>query len=159
VQQLLNPQYDPTRGHPPQMRFLLGVLSNRLTAAKEPRTGHLICESQVRYNVNTWLPNSQGERDEKSNGCLRGRSMPVISRFFGVVIAMYWRDHAPPHFHAKYGDDEVTVDIQTGKINGVMSRRALTMIEEWRVLHLEELLENWQFAGTRQSLRRIAPLE
>jgi len=47
--------------------------------------------------------------------------MPVVSRFFGVVIAMYWRDRAPPHFHAKYGDDEVTVDIQTGEVTvGVM---------------------------------------
>ena len=56
--------------------------------------------------------------------------MPVISRFFGVVIAMYWRHHSPPHFHAKYGDDEVTVDIQTGKATGTMSRRALAMVEE-----------------------------
>jgi hypothetical protein len=85
--------------------------------------------------------------------------MPVISRFFGVVIAMYWRDHAPPHFHAKYGDDEVTVDIQTGAVTGSMSKRALAMVAEWRVLHIDELLEDWQLAASRQSLRRIEPLE
>ena len=85
--------------------------------------------------------------------------MPVISRFFGVVIAMYWRDHAPPHFHAKYGDEEVTVDIQTGAVTGAMSKRALAMVDEWRLLHIDELLEDWQLAATRRSLRRIEPLE
>jgi hypothetical protein len=85
--------------------------------------------------------------------------MPVISRFFGVLIAMYWRDHAPPHFHAKYGDDEVTVEIQTGEVTGAMSKRALAMVDEWRVLHIAELLEDWELAAARQSLRRIDPLE
>lgn len=85
--------------------------------------------------------------------------MPVISRFFGVVIAMYWRDHAPPHFHAKYGDDEVTVNIQTGEVTGTMSKRALAMVDEWRLLHLDELLEDWELAAARRSLRRIDPLE
>ncbi len=85
--------------------------------------------------------------------------MPVISRFFGVVIAMYWRDHAPPHFHAKYGDQEVTIDIETGAVTGVMSKRALAMVEEWRLLHLEDLREDWRLATARQSLRRIEPLE
>jgi hypothetical protein len=85
--------------------------------------------------------------------------MPVVSRFFGVVIAMYWRDHAPPHFHAKYGDDEVVVDIQTGEVTGTISRRVLAMVDEWRLLHIDELLENWQLAAARQSLRRIDPLE
>ena len=46
--------------------------------------------------------------------------MPVISRFFGVVIYMYWRDHVPPHFHAKYQDQEVTVTIETGDVTGQM---------------------------------------
>jgi hypothetical protein len=85
--------------------------------------------------------------------------MPVISRFFGVMIVMYWRDHAPPHFHAKYGDDEVIVDIQTGDVTGTMSKRALAMVDEWRLLHIAELLENWELAAGRRSLRRIDPLE
>ena len=58
--------------------------------------------------------------------------MPVISRFFGIVVYMYWRDHAPPHFHAKYQDDEITMDIETGQVTGRMSRRATAMLEEWR---------------------------
>jgi len=85
--------------------------------------------------------------------------MPVISRFFGVVIAMYWRDHAPPHFHAKYGDDEVTIDIRTGEVTGTISKRALAMVDEWRLLHLDELLANWERAAAREFLRRIDPLE
>ncbi len=85
--------------------------------------------------------------------------MPVISRFFGIVIAMYWRDHAPPHFHAKYGDDEVTIDIETGAVTGQMARRALVLIEEWRSLHKAELLEDWSLAAARRSLKRIEPLE
>lgn len=48
--------------------------------------------------------------------------MPIISRFFGIVIYMLWREHRPPHFHAKYGDEEVIVEIETGKVVGNISR-------------------------------------
>ena len=85
--------------------------------------------------------------------------MPIISRFFGIVVYIYWRDHRPPHFHAKYQDEEVTVDIQTGEVTGRMSRRALAMIEEWRVLHRDELLEDWRLAEAKKTLNRVPPLE
>jgi hypothetical protein len=85
--------------------------------------------------------------------------MPVISRFFGVAIYIYWRDHAPPHFHARYQDDEVTIEIETGAITGRMSRRALGLIEEWRTIHKEELLEDWRRAINKESLNPIEPLE
>lgn len=50
--------------------------------------------------------------------------MPIISRFFGIIIAIYWDDHAPPHFHAKYSGDEAVIDIKTGEIlKGSLSRR------------------------------------
>jgi Domain of unknown function (DUF4160) len=49
--------------------------------------------------------------------------MPIISRFFGIIVFMFWREHQPPHFHAKYGDGEVTVEIQTGKVTGNISQR------------------------------------
>ena len=58
--------------------------------------------------------------------------MPIISRFFGIIIAMYWRDHAPAHFHARYGDEEVVVEIENGQVKGAMSRRALALVQEWR---------------------------
>jgi hypothetical protein len=85
--------------------------------------------------------------------------MPVISRFFGIVIFMFWREHAPPHFHAKYGDEEVVVEIQTGTLTGWMSKKGIALVQEWRELHREELLENWKLAEQRKSLKRIEPLE
>jgi len=85
--------------------------------------------------------------------------MPIISRFFGIVVYIFWRDHAPPHFHAKYQDSEVTIDIETGEVTGQMSRRALRMLEEWRQMHKDELLADWRLAEAKQSLKRIEPLE
>lgn len=85
--------------------------------------------------------------------------MPVISRFFGIVIYMYWRDHAPPHFHAKYQDDEVTVEIETGFVTGSMPRRASSMIEEWRSMHKDELLHDWRLAEEKRPINQVAPLE
>ena len=62
--------------------------------------------------------------------------MPELSRFFGIIIAMYYNDHAPPHFHAKYGDDEATIRIDNGDLlEGSLSSRAKRLIEEWRILH------------------------
>ena len=67
--------------------------------------------------------------------------MPELSRFLGIVIAMYYRDHRPAHFHAIYGDFEITVEIESGRINGDFPKRALTHVLEWKGLHRVELLE------------------
>lgn len=72
---------------------------------------------------------------------------------------MYWRDHAPPHFHAKYQEQEITVEIESGRVVGEMSRRALVMVEEWRQLHKAELLADWRRAEQKQDLAAIPPLE
>ena len=86
--------------------------------------------------------------------------MPIVSRFFGIAIAFYWEDHAPPHFHAKYSGDEAIIDIHTGAvIRGSLPRRALAMVNEWREVHTNELVENWERAGQRRPLTYIAPLE
>ena len=84
--------------------------------------------------------------------------MPEISRFYGIIIMMNFREHNPPHFHAQYQDFEVTIDIKTGLVNGRMSKRALKMIFEWLELHKEELLSDWDLAQSRKSLIKIAPL-
>ncbi len=58
--------------------------------------------------------------------------MPEISRFLGIIIAMYYNDHAPPHFHAKYGEREMKVNVKTGEIiEGSLPTRATRLVLEW----------------------------
>ncbi len=85
--------------------------------------------------------------------------MPEISRFLGIVIYMYYREHAPPHFHAEYGEYEITIEITTGVISGKFPRRVLNAVLEWYVLHKDELIENWEFAEKKMPLKKIEPLE
>lgn len=86
--------------------------------------------------------------------------MPVISRFLGIVIAMFWDDHIPPHFHAKYGEYEITVNILTGVVVGVFPRRALCHVIEWYELHNDELLEeDWGLCRKSEMPKPIQPLE
>lgn len=86
--------------------------------------------------------------------------MPVISIFYGIVIQMFWSDHAPPHFHALYAEHEVLIDIQTLEImKGSMPRRALAMILEWAQEHRAELMENWELCARKQSPHKISPLQ
>jgi hypothetical protein len=85
--------------------------------------------------------------------------MPELSRFLGIIIAMYYEDHAPPHFHAKYGEHEIAVDIVTGNVTGDFPKRGLAHVLEWHDLHRNELIENWNLVRERRPLRRIAPLE
>jgi uncharacterized protein DUF4160 len=85
--------------------------------------------------------------------------LPEISRFLGIIIAMYYRDHRPPHFYAIYGDYEVVVNIENGVIEGRFPRRAVRLVLEWYELHREELMEDWLLAEQRKPLKKIAPLE
>ncbi|RIK85918.1 MAG: transcriptional regulator [Planctomycetota bacterium] len=85
--------------------------------------------------------------------------MPEISRFLGIVIRMYYRDHAPPHFHAEYGDNEITVELESGIVEGRFPRRALSAVFDWYELHREALQENWNLARAEQPLNPIEPLE
>jgi hypothetical protein len=85
--------------------------------------------------------------------------MPVISRFLGIVIAIYWDDHSPPHFHAKYGEYEITVEILTGVVEGKFPKRALRHVLEWHDLHRAELLEDWELCRDRNDPKPIEPLE
>jgi len=85
--------------------------------------------------------------------------MPIISRFLGIIITMYWQDHSPPHFHAKYGEYKITVDIQTGVIEGKFPKRALKHVLEWYELHKEELLKDWELCQKSEMPDTIEPLE
>jgi hypothetical protein len=85
--------------------------------------------------------------------------MPEICRFYGIVIFMNYNDHDPPHFHARYQDQEITLELQTGIVQGKMSRRALRMVFEWSEKHQDELLRNWEHARAREPFEAIPPLE
>lgn len=85
--------------------------------------------------------------------------MPEISRFLGISIRMYYRDHAPAHFHAAYREYEITVDIDSGLVVGSFPRRALTAVLEWYTLHHAELAHNWELVRQEQPLNPIQPLE
>ncbi len=86
--------------------------------------------------------------------------MPTISTFYGVLIQMFWSDHAPPHFHALYAEFEALIDIRTLEvIRGKLPRRALVLVLEWAAQHRDELMEDWNLCETKQQPRKIAPLE
>jgi hypothetical protein len=86
--------------------------------------------------------------------------MPRISEFFGIIIAMYHNDHAPPHFHVKYAEHEAEIGIETLEtLAGSLPRRAMSLVLEWAVLHRPELRENWERARRGEPLSSIAPLD
>ena len=86
--------------------------------------------------------------------------MPEISRFLGIVIAMFYNEHRPPHFHAKYGEHQIVVNIETGDVmEGYLPTRALGLVREWHNIHKGDLLENWRLVEGRKTLKKIAPLE
>ena len=85
--------------------------------------------------------------------------MPVISRFLGIIISMYWEDHLPPHFHAKYGEYEITVNIKSGVVEGKFPRRALKLLLEWYEIHKDALTENWELCRNKEMPKQIDPLE
>ena len=85
--------------------------------------------------------------------------MPELSRFLGIVITMFYRDHGPPHFHATYGEFDIEVSIENGVVTGKFPKRAMRHVLEWYDLHRQELLEDWQLAARRKPLKKIPPLE
>ncbi len=86
--------------------------------------------------------------------------VPEISRFFGIVIQMYFDDHPPPHFHARYGTMTARVSLApVATLESGLPPRALRLTLEWAILHEQELLENWRRIRAGQTPARIAPLE
>ena len=84
--------------------------------------------------------------------------MPVLSRFYGIIIRMYFIqvEHNPPHVHAIYEDDVAEVAIKTGEIlDGHLPPKALSMVREWIEINKEDLLSIWE----TQEFRSLNPLE
>ena len=85
--------------------------------------------------------------------------MPEISRFYGIVIRMFYNEHAPPHFHAVYAGVEVVIDIRTlAVIRGKLPARAMGLVIEWATLHQDELMQDWNRARQEDALMPIDPL-
>lgn len=86
--------------------------------------------------------------------------MPEISRFYGIIIRMYFSDHNPPHFHAEYQGKQAEYNIKTLEIiAGKISKRANALILEWASLHRNELLENWEKSQIPAKMKTIKPLK
>lgn len=86
--------------------------------------------------------------------------MPEISRFLGIIVAMFYNDHAPPHFHARYNEHKIEIAIDSLNIlAGSFPPKALGLLMEWAASHQDELMEDWELARRHAELKRIAPLE
>ena len=85
--------------------------------------------------------------------------MPTISAFYGILIRMFFNDHGPPHFHARDGEFEATINIHSfAVIEGELPSRALSLVQEWAMLHREELLEDWRRCRENIIPAKIEPL-
>ena len=85
--------------------------------------------------------------------------MPSISRFLGIIITMYYREHNPPHFHVKYNEYKAIFTIEDLKmIEGDLPKRVVSLVLEWAFAHREELVEDWNLAAENKPLKNIEPL-
>lgn len=86
--------------------------------------------------------------------------MPEISRFYGIIIAMFFADHNPPHFHARYAGDKVAIEIESLRIiEGTIPPRALGLVIEWASQHKDELMNNWELTKNNRTPNNIEPLK
>jgi hypothetical protein len=86
--------------------------------------------------------------------------MPEISRFFGIIIRMFFDEHDPPHFHAEYQGFKAVFDFTGNIVKGSLnSRTATRLVREWIDLRADELAEDWDLARAGKGIKKIAPLE
>ena len=87
-------------------------------------------------------------------------NMPIISRFLGIIIAMYYQEHNPPHFHVRYNEYKAVISIHDlALLNGKLPPKVLGLVMEWASQHQQELLSDWKLAEQLQPLKPIQPLE
>jgi hypothetical protein len=134
--------------------------SGKRWAARSSRSGsssaHQVPGSRLRENDHA--PATQRARIVYF--LVRRVVMPEISRFLGIAIFMYWDDHGPPHFHARYGNDRAKLRISPVSLAaGRLPPRVVALIVEWASLHEAELLANWDRCRRREPPVRIPPLE
>lgn len=86
--------------------------------------------------------------------------MPTISTFYGIIIRMFFSEHAPPHFHAEYAGHKASIRIDPVEVlEGKLPRRALNLAMDWAELHQQELLRDWELCRQHQQPRQIDPLQ
>ena len=86
--------------------------------------------------------------------------MPEISRFFGIVIKMFFDDHNPPHFHTEFAEYKATFSIETGQmIQGDFPHNKTSLVTAWTVIHQEELMKNWNLLAEGVNPKKIKKLE
>ncbi len=85
--------------------------------------------------------------------------MPEICRFLGIIIIMYYVDHEPAHFHAKYSGQVGIFSISDlSLIEGNLPKRVISLVLEWAFEHRAELIEDWELARAKKPLNKIQPL-
>ena len=85
--------------------------------------------------------------------------MPTISRFYGITIQMFFKEHGVPHFHARYSGDSAKIEIATGEvIAGWLPGRALRLVREWIMQHPDELAANWERATRYEQPEQLLTL-
>jgi len=85
--------------------------------------------------------------------------VPELARFYGIIVAMFYDEHNPPHFHARYGKAGVVIEIKSLRIlEGQIPPRALGLVMEWAAQHQEELLSNWELVMNNIPPKKIEPL-
>jgi hypothetical protein len=108
-------------------------------------------DARLRSEVVRWQRSDRWQRQDLD--------VPTISRFMGIVIAMFFDDHGPPHFHARHAEGSAKVRIDTVEvIDSGLPRRQLRLVLAWAELHQDELLENWRLARLGERLHEIEPL-
>jgi hypothetical protein len=104
----------------------------------------------------TWSANFKGSHDRDAKLFPR---MPTLSTFYGILIRMFFNDHPPPHFHARYGEFEATIGIERlDIIEGQRPHRALSLTLEWAMIHREELFKAWHLCRQKRPPEKIDPL-
>ena len=128
-----------------------------LSRAKKRLTGLTLKQSAVTMqdivSRAEWLDNCVVETGGQVH-------VPKVSEFYGIAIYLYYREHAPPHFHAIYAGTEAQIAIDTlDVLRGRLASRAVRLVMEWASLHREDLRRVWAQAQAGKPLDRIAPLE
>lgn len=85
-------------------------------------------------------------------------NMPEISRFYGIIIYLYWKGHNPPHIHFIYDTYECSISILDRVVDGKTPSKVIEKVSKWIDLHEEEILTLWEKARKGESIGKIEPL-